>query len=583
MSFSENKDKDSAEPKMTGHLKQASSTLSNFLESGDDRVFVLKGPYGAGKSFFLRWFLGSTIGQESAIKLRFLSYVSVFGVNDLKELQNVMVGSITFRKLGDSSLWKTSIFDKALNLLQKGISPILGGLNLELSAGSAIWAIAKHQGLLLVIDDVDRKGSQLQLESIIGFANSLAEHTEGRTKVIFVLNEEQFADDDSALWSRLREKFIDNEFRFHPSPGELAGLFIDDDSVRDLIGRIHTRLIKPNIRSMRKIQSMVHRLTDYLKSKQVGLDQSEVDHVVRCAALYLHSGVPIIGEDLFRIYSKNWYVRDSDPPTEQEKSLYELMETIEFGPDSNLDPMCIAFFRDGAVDPELLSAFEKKRMDEQTRERFEKDQTAFWACYNANFLDTKDEFIHKSKDFLETYRDIISSQDLATILGVLDALDVDVTDEWRSWLQPRLSSLTHESIRRLRLTIPESLHPLLEAREDEFDATIDPTIVFRDLYENDSFGAQETIARLAKWTEADFLKWFSECDDSNLISQLRNFLSFVHGSGDLQTIKLTLSAALIKQAEASAFNEIRIRRFFGNVIKNDEPPQQPLFEATPKQ
>ena len=370
MSFSENKGKDSAEPKMTGHLKQASSTLSNFLDSGDDRVFVLKGPYGAGKSFFLRWFLGSTIGQESATKLRFLSYVSVFGVNDLKELQNVMVGSITFRKLGDSSLWKTGIFDKALNLLQKGISPILGGLNLELSAGSAIWAIAKHQGLLLVIDDVDRKGSQLQLESIIGFANSLAEHTEGRTKVIFVLNEEQFADDDSALWSRLREKFIDNEFRFHPSPGELAGLFIDDDSVRGLIGRIHTRLNTPNIRSMRKIQSMVHRLTDYLKSKQVGLDQSEVDHVVRCAALYLHSGVPIIGEDLFRIYSKNWYVRDSDPPTEQEKSLYELMETIEFGPDSNLDPMCIAFFRDGAVDPELLSAFEKKRMDEQTRERF---------------------------------------------------------------------------------------------------------------------------------------------------------------------------------------------------------------------
>jgi len=507
----------------------------------------------------------------------------VFGVNDLKELQNVMVGSITFRRLGDSSLWKTGIFDKALNLLQKGISPILGGLNLELSAGSAIWAIAKNQGLLLVIDDVDRKGSRLQLESIIGFANSLSEHTEGRTKVIFVLNEEQFADDDSALWSRLREKFIDNEFRFHPSPGELAGLFIDDDSVRDLIGRIHTRLNKPNIRSMRKIQAMVRRLTAFLKAQQVPLDQSEVAHAIRCAALYLHSGVPIAGDELSRIFSKNWYVHDSDPPTEQEKALYELMESIEFGPFPDLDAMAIAFFRDGEIYQELLSNFVKNRMDNQTRQRFEKDQSELWACYNANFLDTKDEFIRKSKDFLETYRDIISSQDLATILGVLDALDVDVTDEWRSWLQPRLSSLTHESIRRLRLTIPEILHPLLEAREDEFDATIDPTIVFRDLYENDSFGAQETIARLAKWTEADFLKWFSECDDSNLMSQLRNFLRFVHDSGDLQTIKLTLSAALIKQAEASAFNEIRIRRFFGNVIKNDEPPQQPLFEATPKQ
>jgi hypothetical protein len=127
-------------------------------------------------------------------------------------------------------------------------------------------------------------------------------------------------------------------------------------------------------------------------------------------------------------------------------------------------------------------------------------------------------------------------------------------------------------MRRLRPTIPEILHPMLEAREDEIDATIIPTGFFKELFENDSFGTQETIAKLAKWTEADFLKWFSECDDPNLLSQLRNFLRFDHGPGDLQTIKLTLLAALKMQAETSTFNEIRIRRFFGNMIKNDDPP-----------
>jgi len=120
--------------------------------------------------------------------------------------------------------------------------------------------------------------------------------------------------------------------------------------------------------------------------------------------------------------------------------------------------------------------------------------------------------------------------------------------------------------------IPEKLHPLLDERANEFVETIDPTVVFRDLYKSDNFGSPETIAKLAKWTEEDFLRWFSKSDDPNLLSQLRKFLGVNYGPGDLQTIMLTLSSALRRQAQTSAFNERRIRSFFGNLIKNDEPP-----------
>jgi hypothetical protein len=570
---------------MTGHLREASNALADFLSSHEDRVFVLKGPYGAGKSYFLRWFLTSEKGRESSERLKFLSYVSVFGVNDLKELQNVMVGSITLRALGSSSLLKTGIFDKTLNLIQKGISPILGGLNLELSAGSAIWSIAKHQGLLLVIDDVDRKGSSLPLDSIIGFANSLAEHSDSRTKVIFVLNEEQFSDEESAIWTKLREKFIDNEFRFHPSAVELAGLFVDDASVRDLIGRIHSRLNKPNIRSMRKIQSMARRLAEYLKELQVFLDQSEIAHAIRCAALYLHSGVRIVGDDLFKIYSKNRYIRDSDPPSDQEKSLYALMASIEFGPDSNMDSPFFAFFRDGSVDPEVLATFVKNRMDEKTRERFEKDQQDLRGSFNANFQNNEAEYIEKARTFLEDYRNSIGIQDIEAIVENLEALGEVAFEEWRLWLELRLPNLDHGAIQRLRPIVPKSLHAMLDARKRKIDSVSDPTSVFKELNDNGLFGTPETIAELAKWTEDDFLKWFASCVDPDLFSQLRAYLQVNYSSDtpELLSIRNVLAGALRKQGDTSRFNALRIRKIFGDLIKEAEhsPEQVPSNDSCP--
>jgi hypothetical protein len=555
---------------MTGHLHEATDALAAFLTNPEDRVFVLKGPYGAGKSFFLRWFLKSNKGQQSAESLSFMSYVSVFGVDDLKELQNVMVGSITLRKLGDSSRWKTGIFDKSLTLLQKGISPLLGGLNLELSAGSVIWSIAMDKGMLLVIDDVDRKGTSLPLDSIIGFANSLAEHSDGRTKVIFVLNEEQFSDEDSALWSKLREKFIDSEFRFHPSPKELADLFLEDSSLRDLIGTIHSRLERPNIRSMRKIQSMVRRLKDYLTERDVHLDGNEIDHAVRCSTLYLQSGIQFKGEDLSKIHSKNWYVHESEPPNELEKAMYELMELIEFGPDSNLDPLFIGFFHNGTIEPDLLAAFIKNRLDEESRQRFEIANTELWKCVNENFRQNGDEFIERSESFLEAYRGNIGPQDLDAIIKYLNSLEKDTSDEWKLWLEARLPSMSSNAVRMLRQQLPDEVKPLLDGSAASSREVVDPTSVFKELLENDRFGMPETISELAKWSEEDFLQWFKDCDDKDLFSQLRAYLRINYEPGDLLTIRNTLAAALRRQASSSSFETYRVGRIFANLIQQGD-------------
>jgi hypothetical protein len=167
---------------------------------------------------------------------------------------------------------------------------------------------------------------------------------------------------------------------------------------------------------------------------------------------------------------------------------------------------------------------------------------------------------------LEKYRDALSIQNISSILDVLNQLQVDVKNEWESWLKLRLPSLTHETIQTLRHTIPTNLHELLDQQSAKLDSILDPTVVFNDLYETDNFGSQDAISILAKWTEEDFLKWFSDSNDSKLLSKLRKFIRINYQSGDLLKIKTTLQSALRKQSKTSFFNELRIKTFFGNLI-----------------
>src|SRR4051812_38944131 len=71
-------------------IEQAKTTLIGFLESTEQRVLALKGPWGVGKSFFVREF----IKAERDHLPRFVSFASVFGLRTLGEVRDTISGSI---------------------------------------------------------------------------------------------------------------------------------------------------------------------------------------------------------------------------------------------------------------------------------------------------------------------------------------------------------------------------------------------------------------------------------------------------------------------------------------------------------
>jgi len=62
-------------------------TFSDFLKHPEKKVLVLKGKWGVGKTYAWKKFVEANKEfQESAI-----AYVSLFGVKDLKEVQQLIV------------------------------------------------------------------------------------------------------------------------------------------------------------------------------------------------------------------------------------------------------------------------------------------------------------------------------------------------------------------------------------------------------------------------------------------------------------------------------------------------------------
>src|SRR5258708_36771832 len=101
-------------------LKQAEESLIAFLGDSDQRVFALKGPWGIGKSFFVRQFLRANRDQLPS----FVSYTSIFGLRDIREVRDVMRGCIEptrYSWFGKLSRWFNSCLS-SLHFSAGGVS-----------------------------------------------------------------------------------------------------------------------------------------------------------------------------------------------------------------------------------------------------------------------------------------------------------------------------------------------------------------------------------------------------------------------------------------------------------------------------
>lgn len=177
---------------------------------GDERVRVvaLSGPWGTGKTHLwkdVQKEFSKSSGKQPVS-------VSLFGVASVRELglriaQSVLTGQDT-QELRERVAASWRWMKDALKSVHAGFE-VLDELT-HLAVPKLL------EGRLLVLDDIERKHSDLHVDELLGFVDNCARALDCR--IVLILNADRLADEDA--WQQFREKVIDEEIALSITPSE---------------------------------------------------------------------------------------------------------------------------------------------------------------------------------------------------------------------------------------------------------------------------------------------------------------------------------------------------------------------------
>ena len=234
--------------------------ILEFLSSSEPEVLAISGAWGVGKTFAWNQELVNC-RDDKALEFDKYSYVSLFGVNSLEVLKATL-----FENLIDSSLigsdpslksLKDNTVSMSKSLGQKSIKqiknlPFLKNASSVLDAMSYMYV----SNSLICIDDLERKGNALSSKDILGIVSQLKEQK--KCKVVLLLNEASIS--DSTDYKEFKEKVIDKEITFNPTPSECIDLIIHNDfALIETVRECAETLSLTNMRVISKAYSLMSK------------------------------------------------------------------------------------------------------------------------------------------------------------------------------------------------------------------------------------------------------------------------------------------------------------------------------------
>jgi len=211
---------------MSSHNNQVRELLAYYLSLDFDPQYavMLKGPWGSGKTFFIKRFMKEQLGDR-----RYL-YVSLYGLSE-----TAMIGEEIYRQvhpvLGSKAF---AIGSKiAQSVLKFNVKTDLlghhGSMDSSIPQIDFKDFIKDGQGLIFVFDDLER--CRIPMGEVLGYINSFVEHEQA--KVIIVANEDELeveidGEGRSESYGRIKEKLIGKVVSVEPNVQDALNAFLDE-------------------------------------------------------------------------------------------------------------------------------------------------------------------------------------------------------------------------------------------------------------------------------------------------------------------------------------------------------------------
>ena len=261
-------------------IESAKTELVRLLTEESNKVVALSGPWGTGKTYLWNE-IRTTAGLPN---IQSALYVSLFGVKDINQLKLKVVQSVL--PIGGESSTLTEGITKAYRVTVEALKKTHGAwAALDELALIAVPAALRNR--FVVIDDIERKHAGLSVDEILGFVDEYTQRF--GTRMLLILNSGKLAGEaDDALWATFREKVVDEELCFCPTPAEAFDIAVPEgsSSFREAVRQAAEACGLTNIRIIRKVSRVVERLLGARADLPAAVQARTIPSIVLLAATH---------------------------------------------------------------------------------------------------------------------------------------------------------------------------------------------------------------------------------------------------------------------------------------------------------
>ncbi|MCF6433823.1 P-loop NTPase fold protein [Leisingera sp. MMG026] len=565
-------------------LEAVNRELEFFLSSKEPEVLCIRGKWGVGKTHLWNKAVESAKANKK-IPFGNYSYISLFGLNSLAELRfSIFENQISLTpddektNIDKLDSYLSSRFDWRKKAKFIHLIPGLKGIT-DSDAATALASLTTHEQLIC-IDDIERRGRDLDIKDVLGLASFLKEQR--ACKVVIILNEEELTDGDQQDFRESLEKVVDISIEFCPSAVEAAEAAFDTpDEVSKKVASKCVKLGITNIRVIRRIDRLVRAVQPMISEYS-----SEVfDTVVASVALFSWSNdqpteAPSL--DFIRSLSAEWAILASDEEVMDDSGSkaswkakledYGYTWTDEFDL-ALMDGVMAGYFTPEKIVPHA-KALEAKIVAARADGSFEKA----WEAYHGSFANDADEVLDGIyESFKKNFNHItpLNVNGTVTLLKELGREDqakelidlyVNERDEGHSFFDLNEYAFAHD------ITDPD-----LRAAFDAKAVKLKPPQDFKSALSSikDSW-SEELLGVIAEAPLEKYLEVFkasSGVELRRLLSNAMQFSRISNPSPEMEKITTRTKAALKVIGKETKINARRVRRF-GVVISDDDPADE---------
>ena len=280
---------------MKGLLDMTIDELESRLDNEFSDIYkcvLIKGEWGIGKTYFLR---KKYLCHKKHI------YISLFGLNSIEEVKIEIYSKL----------------DRVLSFIKNGVNRIKG-LSINFPFGSisipylendiekAIEKKCKREKFIIVIDDLERKSSNIKMEAILGIIESISNIN--NLLIIVVANENKIIEEEKSIYLSFSEKVIQKIYNVdhysHTAMKEILNNSIEsieiDKKLKQIISNSTFEIFNSdyvnNLRTLEKGLNFVKLLIKHINFSKLGLTDKQIFQLITIS-------LAIVIEDIEKRYS----------------------------------------------------------------------------------------------------------------------------------------------------------------------------------------------------------------------------------------------------------------------------------------